>query len=247
MSKKANAALITGGAKRIGREIAVMLASFGFDIAISYNKSKSEAQKLATEITKKYKVNCEIFAADLCDVKQAQKLIKDVQKAFPNLNLLINNASIFNKSKFLDAKDSELMDNLNIHFISPLILAKEFATKAPKNSQIINIIDKNIKRYDTSYFYYLLSKKSLAELTKMLALQLAPKIRVNAVAPGFILEPIDNGISQEQAKNILKKIPLQVKGDPKNICQAIEFLLKNNFVNGQILFIDGGASLNHAG
>jgi len=242
-----NAALITGGAKRIGREIALMLASKGFDIAISYNTSKSEAKKLAMEIAKKYQVKCAIFAADLRDSKQAKKLIKEVLEVFPHLNLLINNASIFDKSKFIEGSEKELFDNLNIHFISPLILAKEFAKKAAKNSQIINIIDKNIVRYDTQYFYYLLSKKALGELTKMLALQLAPNIRVNGVAPGFILEPVDNGISQQQRESILQKIPLKTKGNPQNICGAVEFLLLNNFVNGQILFIDGGASLNHAG
>ncbi len=141
----------------------------------------------------------------------------------------------------------EFFDNLNLHLSSPLILAKEFAKNAPEKGQIINILDKNIVRYDTQYFYYLLSKKFLAEFTKMLSLQLAPEIRVNGIAPGFILEPIDNGISDQQRSNILQKIPLQTKGDPQNICQTVKFLLRNEFVNGQILFIDGGASLNHAG
>lgn len=248
---KNQAALITGGAKRIGREIAILLASKGYDIAISYNKSKSEATKLATEIKKKFAVNCAIFAADLCKKNAAEKLAQDVIKTFPHLNLLVNNASIFRKSKFLTAPDLELTDNLNIHFISPLILAKKFAenvaAKKIENAQIINLIDKNIARFDTSYFYYLLSKKSLADLTKMLALELAPQIRVNGIAPGFILNPIDEEIGAEKFQNILKKIPLQKKGDVENILQTVEFFLKNEFVTGQILSIDGGASLNHAG
>ncbi len=241
------AALITGGAKRIGREIAIMLAKEGFDVAISYNKSPKDAQDLANEITQKYCVRAEIFFANLCELKSAKLLIAEVLKVFPYLNLLINNASIFNKSNFLEADEVEFFDNLNLHLSSPLILAKEFAKNAPEKGQIINILDKNIVRYDTQYFYYLLSKKFLAEFTKMLSLQLAPKIRVNGIAPGFILEPIDNGISDQQRSNILQKIPLQTKGNPQNICQTVEFLLHNQFVNGQILFIDGGASLNHAG
>ncbi len=247
MPKKTKAALITGGAKRIGREISILLASQGFDIAISYNKSKSEAQKLAREITQKYQVNCAIFAADLCDQNQAKNLINAVQRSFPHLNLVINNASIFNKSKFLDGSDHEMITNLNVHFISPLIIAKEFAKKAPSNSQIINIIDKNIVRYDTQYFYYLLSKKALGELTKMLSLQLAPHIRVNGIAPGFILDPIDQKLDKSEMEKIVKKIPLQRKVNPKNICQSVELLLNNDFINGQIIFVDGGASLNHAG
>lgn len=250
-SNKIGAALITGGAKRIGREIAVFLASQGYDIAISYNKSKSDAQKLATEITNKFAVKCEIFSADLCDEKAAKKLAQDVIKKFPQLNLLINNASIFRKSKFLSESELELRHNINIHFIAPLILSQEFAknvaAKKIKDAQIVNMIDKNIVRFDTQYFYYLLSKKNLAELTKMLALQLAPKIRVNGIAPGFILNPIDGEVSQEVLKNIVKKIPLQKKGDPKNIVQTVKFLIENDFVNGQIISVDGGASLNHAG
>lgn len=244
---KNNAALITGGAKRIGREIAILLALKGYDLLISYNNSKKEAEKLAGEIAKKYQVKIEIFKCDLTDTAQAKKLINFAKDNFKNLNLLINNASIFNRSKFLEGHENELLANLNIHLISPLILAKEFAKFAKKNAQIINMVDKNIVRYDTAYFHYLLSKKALAESTKMLALELAPNIRVNAIAPGFIINPIDNGISQNEIEKIIKKIPLEKKGEIKNIVQSVEFLLENNFVNGQIIFVDGGASLNHAG
>lgn len=254
MSKKLKqngAALITGAAKRIGREIALTLAEMGYDIAISFKDSKKEAEVLAKKIRADFGVKCEIFHCDLSDEKQAKKLAGAVQKKFPNWNLLVNNASIFNRSKFLEAPDAELMNNLNTHLISPLILSKEFAKNVAKNSlqnaQIINLIDKNITRFDTNYFYYLLSKKSLAEFTKMLALELAPQIRVNGVAPGFILNSIDEKNPSVETQNLIKRIPLKRKGEIEHILQAIEFLLKNNFVTGQILFIDGGASLNHAG
>lgn len=250
-TNKIGAALITGGAKRIGREISILLASQGYDIAISYNKSATEAKKLAAEISKKFAVKCEIFAADLCQEKAAKKLAADVIKKFPQLSLLINNASIFDKSKFFAGSDKQLSDNLNIHFISPLVLSQQFAqnimARDIKNAQIINMVDKNIVRFDTQYFHYLLSKKNLAEATKMLALELAPHIRVNGIAPGFILDPIDNGVDQQVLQNIIKKIPLQRKGDLKNILQTVEFLLANDFINGQIISVDGGASLNHAG
>lgn len=240
---KNSTALITGGAKRIGREISILLASHGYDLVINYNKSESDAQNLAAEIVKKFKVKCSIFQADLSDTKQAKKLAYFVRKNSKNWSLLVNNASVFNKSKFLSATKNEGSENLNIHFFSPLILIEELAKNSSKTSQVINMVDKNIVRYDTNYFHYLLSKKLLAEATKMLALELAPKIRINAIAPGFILEPVDNS----DAQTFVKRIPLQKKGDTKNILQTVEFLLTNEFVNGQILFIDGGASLNHAG
>ena len=250
-AKKLGAALVTGAAKRIGREIALTLAEMGYDIAISYKTSKKEAENLAEKIREEFGVKCEIFQCDLCDPVQAKKLADVVAKKFANWNLLINNASIFNRSKFLEGSDLDLMNNLNTHLISPLILSKAFAKNIEqhslKNAQIINLIDKNITRFDTSYFYYLFSKKSLAEFTKMLALELAPQIRVNGVAPGFILNSVDEKNPSIETQNLIRKIPLKTKGEVENILQAITFLLKNNFVTGQILFIDGGASLNHAG
>jgi len=250
-NKKIGTALITGAAKRIGREMALDLASKGYDIVISYNKSAEDAKKIAAEIEKKFAVKCEIFKCDLTKQDQVKKLAEFMKKNSANWNLLINNASIFNKSKFLTASDLEGVDNFNIHFVAPLILSKVFAqnviAKKIKNAQIINMIDKNIMRFDTSYFYYLLSKKFLAEFTKMLALEIAPHVRVNAIAPGFIIEPVDGERSYSEAQKIINKIPLQSKGELKNIVQTVTFLLQNEFVTGQIIFVDGGASLNHAG
>ena len=125
------------------------------------------------------------------------------------------------------------------------IIEKQYIAKKIKNAQIINMLDKNIARTNTAYFYYLLSKKFLAEFTKMLTLEVAPHIRVNGIAPGYVaLETI---VSAEYAEKIITKIPLQKICDIKNIIQTLEFLLENDFINGQILSIDGGASLNHAG
>lgn len=240
-------ALITGSAKRIGHEIAVFLAKKGYDLVITYNKSQTEAQNLAAKIEKTYQKNCQIIQADLTNPENAEKILQNAPK---NLNLLINNASIFEKSNFLDDED-QFEENLAIHLSSPLKLSRIFAKNAIENNisdaQIINFTDKNVTRHETSYFYYLLSKKFLNEATKMLALQLAPQIRVNAIAPGFILADQYLEKNPELATKIINKIPLQKKGEIANILQAIDFLLANNFTTGQTLFIDGGASLNHAG
>jgi NAD(P)-dependent dehydrogenase (short-subunit alcohol dehydrogenase family) len=242
-----NAVLVTGGAKRIGREMALFLAKKGYDVAISYNSSDEFAIDLKEKIHQKFDVKCEIFKCDFADLNSAKSLMKDVLKKFPNLNLLINNGSIFNKSKFLPDLDSQAFININLHLTTPLILSNIFTQniieKKIQNAQIINMVDKNITRYKTSYFYYLLSKKFLFELTKMLAVEIAPEVRVNAVAPGFILNSVNEKNPENETKNLIKKIPLQKKGDIKNILQAIDFLLKNDFVTGQTLFIDGGASM----
>lgn len=244
-----NTALITGASQRLGKEMAICLAKKGFDLVIHYNKSQAQATQLLQELKQNYKINGAIIDGDLSDKSSAKKIANFMFENYPNWNLLINNSSIFNKSKFLDDLDEEFENNLAIHLTSPLYLSHFFAknviAKKIKNAQIINMLDKNIARTDTAYFYYLLSKKFLAEFTKMLALEIAPHIRVNGIAPGYVaLETI---VSTEYAEKIITKIPLQKICDIKNIVQTLEFLLENDFINGQILSIDGGASLNHAG
>ena len=244
-----NTALITGASQRLGKEMAFCLAKKGFDLVIHYNKSQTQATQLLQELKQNYNINGAIIDGDLSDKSSAKKIANFMFENYPNWNLLINNSSIFNKSKFLDDLDEEFENNLAIHLTSPLYLSHFFAknviAKKIKNAQIINMLDKNIARTDTAYFYYLLSKKFLAEFTKMLALEIAPHIRVNGIAPGYVaLETI---VSTEYAEKIITKIPLQKICDIKNIVQTLEFLLENDFINGQILSIDGGASLNHAG
>ena len=244
-----NTALITGASQRLGKEMAICLAKKGFDLVIHYNKSQAQATQLLQELKQNYNINGAIIDGDLSDKSSAKKIVNFMFENYPNWNLLINNSSIFNKSKFLDDLNEEFENNLAIHLTSPLYLSHFFAknviAKKIKNAQIINMLDKNIARTDTAYFYYLLSKKFLAEFTKMLALEIAPHIRVNGIAPGYVaLETI---VSTEYAEKIITKIPLQKICDIKNIVQTLEFLLENDFINGQILSIDGGASLNHAG
>lgn len=247
--KNKNTALITGGSQRIGKEMAISLAKKGYALVIHYNNSKEQATKLIQELKKDYNIYGATIDGDLSDKSSTQKIADFMFKNFPNWNLLINNSSIFHKSNFLDNLSEEFEKNLNIHLTSPLYLSHFFAknviAKKIKNAQIINMLDKNIARIDTVNFYYLLSKKFLAEFTKMLALEVAPHVRVNGIAPGYILPEID--VDAEYVKKIPKLIPLQKIGNTKNIVQTLEFLLENDFVNGQILSIDGGASLNHAG
>lgn len=252
--KKANGnnlALVTGAAKRIGAGIAIKLAKMGYDLVITYNSSKKEAEILQNSIIKKYNVKCHIVKCNLLQTKEVEKLANYLTKNHHNWNLLVNNASIFNQSKFISSSTKDLLDNLQIHLLSPIILSRFLAENIAINKlpdgHIINIIDKNIKRFDTSYFNYLLSKKFLAETTKMLSLELAPQIRVNAIAPGFILESLDSNYTAAKSPEIIAKIPLKQKGNIDNIVTTVEFLLNNKFITGEIIFIDGGASLNHAG
>ena len=182
-----NAALITGSAKRIGKKIAQFLASEDYDVAIHYNKSDSEAKKVADKLIK-YGITTSIFKADLNDEKSVLKLIHNVQNEFSNLNLLINNASIFVESSLVETDEELLNRTLNINFKAPFILSREFAKKCTEG-QIINILDTRISKNSTSHFVYSISKKALAEFTKLAAVELAPGVRVNGIAPGLILPP----------------------------------------------------------
>ena len=239
MKNNTGTALVTGGSKRIGQAIVLRLAQLKFNIALHYKESKQEAEKLAKEIRKEG-IRCETFSCNLEDQKQTSTLIKKVYAKFPDLNLLINSASIFKKSDFKTASLESLDEHFNINFKAPFILSRDFANLC-KKGHIINILDTNVVKNNTSYFTYLLSKKALMELTKMSAVELAPAIRVNAIAPGLILSPVHQ--DETYLNRLAKNIPLKIKGEPSQITQCIEFLINNPYLTGQILFNDGGEHL----
>lgn len=232
-------ALVTGGAKRIGCAIALHLAKNGYDIALHYNTSDKEAKLLAGEI-KKLKQKCVLFKSDFNNLNQIKNLIKKVKRRFRNLTLLINNASIFGSGEFLKTNTDLFERHFNVNFKAPFFLTRDFA-RFCKKGQIINMLDTNIARKQSKYFAYTLSKKMLCEFTKMAAVELAPDIRVNAIAPGPILPP--RGKDEEYLKLASEKVPLKRKGEIKNIIQALSFFLENDYVTGQCIFIDGGKNL----
>lgn len=234
-----NAALITGSARKIGKEIAVFLARAGYDIAIHYNKSVQEAREVS-EVLKNYGINTNIYCADLNEEESVLKLIKDVQRGFPHLNLLVNSASIFVESSLKETDEKLFNSTMNINFKAPFILSREFA-KYCKVGQIINILDTRISKNNTSHFIYTISKKTLAEFTKLASVELAPNIRVNGIAPGLILPP--PGKDEDYLDTRAQSLPLKKKGNVEDVLGAIDFFLKNNFVTGQFLYVDGGENL----
>ena len=239
MSKSKGTALITGAAQRLGQAGALYLANQDYNIAVHYHTSKPEAMKTA-EMIYKTGVRCKLFRCDLTDEQQTLQLIPKVHKAFSNLNLLINSASIFIPS-MLQARDLTLFHaHWNTNFKAPYILSCEFA-KLCKKGQIINFIDTNVARSKTRYADYLLTKKALLELTKMAAVQFGPRIRVNGISPGMILPPVHGQVDDRQRR--VKKIPLQQLGHPRYIVQTVQFLLNNDYVTGQIIANDGGEQL----
>ena len=231
-------AIVTGGAKRIGREIAVALAKKGFDIALHYNKSNEDAQKLAKEIETTGQ-RCQLFSCDFNSTQAVKSFATEMSK-IKDCTLLVNNASIFERGVFLET-DQDLLDrHFNINFKAPFLLSQMFA-KTCNEGQIINIIDTKITKPFNKFFAYSLSKKMLYEFTLMLAKELAPKIRVNAICPGIILPPPDG--DEEVVQRLASKTPLQRKGNVEDIISALSFFVDNKFVTGECLFVDGGEHL----
>ena len=238
-SKIKGAALVTGAAKRIGRQVALHLAQEGYAIALHYHRSKSDAMSTAQAIYKTG-ARCELFCCDLADEGQTLKLVAQAVKAFPNLNVLVNSASIFIPNRFGAVDLSLFKTHWDINFKAPYILTCEFA-RLVKRGQVINFIDANAVKYRTKYADYLMTKKALLEFTKMAAVQWGPGIRVNGISPGMILEPV-NSQPDDRGKRA-PKIPLQKTGKLENILQSVRFLLENDYLTGQIIANDGGENL----
>ncbi len=238
-TKHNKAALITGGAQRIGKALAIALAQKGYDIALHYHKSRTQAQQTVLEI-KKLGRKCKLYSANLLKEHETQKLVSQSFKDFPALYLLINNASVFKKNDFLKTSSKIFNENFDLHVKAPFFLTQAFAKKC-KNGNIINLLDAKIVQNQTQYFAYLLSKKTLLHFTQMAALELAPQIRVNAIAPGLILPP--QGQTDTYLKKLAQTIPLRKTGNLKQVTQATSFLLENDYITGQCLFLDGGLHL----
>ncbi len=234
-----SAALITGASKRIGREIALALARRGLDIALHFHHSSKEAEETRDEL-QNLGVQSKIYSCDLMNIDNARTLVHDAFRDFPHCNLLVNNASIFHRSTFEETTEKNWDDHFTVNLKAPFFLIQEFSKKCSEG-QILNMLDTKIAKADLPYWAYTLSKKGLAELTRMAAKALAPRIRVNGICPGLILPP--EGKGADYLEKMSEKIPAQKVGAPKDITSAMFALLDNLYVTGQFLFVDGGQHL----
>ncbi len=229
-------ALITGGAKRIGRAVALKLAEHGFNIAIHYQSSQTEAESLRSKILD-IGVGCDIFQCDFSDMDSVSTLIGRVFDVFPDCNLLINNASLFERAHLMETTPDFFERLMTVNLKTPVFLSKSFAERC-QSGQIINLLDTKIEKELTPYFVYALTKKGLRDFTRMAAKELAPNIRVNGVAPGLILPSAEN--DPESFERMGGKIPLKRTGNPDDIVRAVMFLVENEFITGECIHVDGG-------
>jgi NAD(P)-dependent dehydrogenase (short-subunit alcohol dehydrogenase family) len=234
-------ALITGAAKRVGKELALHLAAKGWNIAIHYNTSAEDAIKLQDELKSSFpNQKFELFSADLNVTSEVENLISQVIRKMGSIDLLINNASVFDRGDFANTTTDFLDRQMNVNFRVPFILIRNFARLA-KEGTIINFVDTRIVNNKSNFAAYSLSKKALWELTKMTALELGPNIRVNAIAPGLTLPPEEK--SEDYLLKLAENIPMKRPGGLEPILKSMDYILNNDYLTGQILFCDGGENL----
>jgi pteridine reductase len=236
---KGKTALITGATKRIGRSLTIGLAEQGANVIIHYKSSKTEANNLYNEVIKLGRTAC-LIKSDLADPTSGDHLIEDAIKEMDKLDILINNASIFPEKTLQDQNITDFKDTMVVNAWTPFILCRKFAQKI-RHGKIINFLDTRIKGYDFNRFSYYLSKKMLKTITQALALKYAPNITVNAVAPGLILPPDGKGLSY--LETLKHTVPLNRYGSTSDITDTVLFLLRNDFITGQVIYIDGGKHL----
>jgi NAD(P)-dependent dehydrogenase (short-subunit alcohol dehydrogenase family) len=238
-SLRGQTALITGSARRIGRAIALRLADEGVNIVIHYHRSCEDAHELA-DIARQKGVQAWLVHVDLNPPDAAEQVIAEVCSQAGSLDILVNNASIFPPDTLDDITFTALMDNMRVNAWSPFALCRAFARQAARG-KIVNLLDSRVTGYDWKHVSYILSKHVLWEMTRMLALQYAPQITVNGIAPGLILPP--PGESEAYLDRLVDTVPLKRHGDAEDIADAALFLLTSTFITGEVIYVDGGRHL----
>lgn len=232
-------ALVTGAAKRLGRAIALALAREGVHIIVHFRSSGSEAEDTAQAV-RECGVRAWTICGELSDSAGASQLVTcAVEQAGP-IDFLVNSASIFPSDDLLGFSSEAFHNNMEVNALAPLMAARAFAAQG-RPGAIVNLLDSRITDYDRQHVSYHLSKRTLLAITKMLALELAPRIRVNAVGPGLILPP--EGEDQQYLEALALTNPLQCHGASEDIADAVLFLLRGSFITGQVIFVDGGRHL----
>ncbi len=229
-------ALVTGAAKRLGKALTLALARQGVNVVVHFNRSEQEASEVCDEV-RTMGVSAWSLQADLSDARQSEALFDRAMSQAGPVDILINSASTFEKETIWDTSAQSLEANLRIHATAPLILARALAQQG-RGGSIVNMLDTRVTVYDHKHVSYHISKRVLLTLTRMLALELAPAIAVNAVAPGLILPP--PGQDESYLKKLARCNPLNRFGDPEQVADAVLFLLRSRFITGQVIYVDGG-------
>jgi len=247
MNLKGKTALVTGGARRIGAALCEALAEEGCRVVIHYNRSARPAAALAARLRRNgaqaWTVAGDFRTGD-CRTgnyrmpRSADRVVRQAVAAAGKLDILINNAAVFDKQRLLRVTEAALRTEWEVNLLAPLLLMRAFARHA-KRGRIVNLLDCRIASHQSDAVPYCLAKKSLADLTRLAALELAPGITVNGVAPGPVLTADTAGATRESAG----PLPLKIRPTVREVVKAVLFLLKSDVITGQIVFVDSGRHL----
>ena len=234
--------IITGGATRIGAAIAKKLSGPNKQIIIHYNKSKAKAENLKKKL-QNYGSKIYLVKGNLSKEKDVMKIVKFAKSKLKYFDCLINNASLFENDKLENFSSKSWENHISTNLKAPALLSKEFSKNVRgKNNNIINVIDQRVFKLTPFFFSYTISKTGLYTLTKTSAMSLAPNIRVNGIAPGPTIK--NKRQSDKHFKKQYLATPLKRQVNVKQICNAVDFFIKNVSITGQVLAIDSGQNLN---
>src|SRR5712671_5887626 len=243
-SLEGRTALVTGGARRVGAAIARRLHAAGASVVLHYRDSATDADKLAAELNALRAKSAVTVKAELLAPIAPRALVAAALEGFGRLDLLVNNASSFFPVEVGAIEASHFEELIGSNLRAPLFISQEAAPHlAEARGSIVNIVDIHAERPLKGYAVYSVAKAGLAALTRSLALELAPAVRVNGVAPGAIAWPADGQLEAEERQRIVSTTPLGRTGSPEDIAQAVHFFACAPYVTGQILAVDGGRSI----
>jgi len=235
-------ALITGAAKRLGRAIALDLARHGWNVAIHYNASEREA-RATCEDARTAGAKAVVVKADLAREAEAEILVERAAREIGPITALVNSASVFENDQWYSAGRASWDRHMDVNLRAPLVLAQQFVKHLPREEQgaVVNLLDQRLFRPSPDFFSYSVSRAGLHWLTVTLAQGLAPRIRVNAVAPGPTLKAAQQ--SPEQFEDECRSTILGHGSEPQDVCDAVRYLLDARAVTGQTVAVDGGQHL----
>jgi pteridine reductase len=239
--------LITGGAKRVGASICRLLHASGANLMIHYRSSTGEARALQSELNLQRSNSAAIIQGDLLNLAVLPSLVQETISHFGRLDVLINNASSYYATEIGEIGDDQWEDLIGSNLKAPLFLSQAAAPELRKqHGCIVNITDMHVERPKKGYIVYSMAKAGLVTMTKSLAHELGPDVRVNAVAPGPVMWPEDNPQFDEvYRQRVISQTLLKRIGEGNDVAKAVRFLIEDApFITGQVIAVDGGRSLN---
>jgi pteridine reductase len=237
----ARVALVTGGARRVGRALSLGLAEAGFDVVVNYHASGTEAAEVVRRVEGMGRRGMAV-GGDMASSRDVDRIAGEVRRTFGRLDLLVNNASLFSASPLLEVEEGDWDRVMAVNLKAPFLLVKATADLLTQaRGTVVNLVDLSAFQPWVDYPHHAVSKAGLLHLTRVMARALAPHVRVNAVAPGAVLLPEDH--DEEARERSRRSAALGTLGSPRDVVDTVLFLERSRFITGEVVVVDGGRHL----